>query len=75
MIDGTEYPSMRQVAKELGVEQSTLMNRIKAGISVKDALSGAHSEHDKLKGNPSLSSTKESSTHRLVICCLLILHW
>lgn len=50
VIDGTEYPSMRQAAKELGVAQSTLMNRIKAGISVEDALSGAHSEREKLKG-------------------------
>ncbi|MEZ9959857.1 hypothetical protein AB4389_19005 [Vibrio cyclitrophicus] len=40
VIGGTEYPSMRQAAKELGVAQSTLMNRIKAGISVEGALSG-----------------------------------
>ncbi|MGR5460210.1 hypothetical protein [Vibrio sp. PNB22_1_1] len=50
VIDGSEYPSMRQAAKELGVAQSTLMNRIKAGISVKDALFGEHSEREKLKG-------------------------
>lgn len=50
VIDGVEYSSMRQAAKELGVAQSTLMNRIKAGISVEDALSGAHSEREKLKG-------------------------
>lgn len=50
VIDGTEYASMRQAAKELGVAQSTLMNRIKAGISVEDALSGAPSEGEKLKG-------------------------
>ncbi|EGQ7854396.1 hypothetical protein IBP95_003910 [Vibrio vulnificus] len=49
VIDGTEYPSMRQAAKELGVAQSTLMNRINAGNSVEDALSGAHSEREKLK--------------------------
>lgn len=50
VIDGTEYRSMRQAAKELGVAQSTLMNRIKAGISVKEALSAAHTEREKLKG-------------------------
>ena len=50
VIDGTEYPSMRQAAKELGVAQSTLMNRINAGISVEDALSTAHTEREKLKG-------------------------
>ncbi|CAK3012228.1 conserved hypothetical protein [Vibrio crassostreae] len=50
VIDGTEYPSMRQAAKELGMAQSTLMNRIKAGISVEEALSAAHSEREKLKG-------------------------
>lgn len=50
VIDGTEYSSMRQAAKELGVAQSTLMNRIKAGISVKDALSTEHTEREKLKG-------------------------
>ena len=50
VIDGVEYSSMRQAAKELGVAQSTLMNRIKAGISIEDALSGAHSEREKLKG-------------------------
>ena len=38
-------------AKELGVAQSTLMNRINAGISVKEALSGAHSGREKLKGH------------------------
>ncbi|ANS86452.1 hypothetical protein VSVS12_02703 [Vibrio scophthalmi] len=51
VIDGTEYPSMRQAAKELGVAQSTLMNRIKAGISVEDALSAAQTEREKLKGH------------------------
>ncbi|MDF5409655.1 hypothetical protein [Vibrio parahaemolyticus] len=50
VIDGTEYPSMRQAAKELGVAQSTLMNRINAGISVEEALSGSHTEREKLKG-------------------------
>lgn len=50
VIDGTEYPSMRQAAKVLGVAQSTLMNRIKAGISVEEALSAAHTEREKLKG-------------------------
>jgi hypothetical protein len=50
VIDGTEYSSMRQAAKELGVAQSTLMNRIKSGISVKDALSTEHTEREKLKG-------------------------
>ncbi|EDL51442.1 bacteriophage f237 ORF8 [Vibrio mediterranei AK1] len=50
VIDGTEYPSMRQAAKELGVAQSTLMNRIKAGISVEEALSTKHTEREKLKG-------------------------
>ncbi|MDA0143754.1 hypothetical protein OCT63_05810 [Vibrio sp. RW] len=50
VIDGTEYPSMRQAAKELGVAQSTLMNRIKSGISVKEALSTAYTEREKLKG-------------------------
>ncbi|MFA0547875.1 hypothetical protein AB4539_16780 [Vibrio splendidus] len=40
----------RQAAKELGVAQSTLMNRIKAGISVKEALSTEHTEREKLKG-------------------------
>ncbi|MBE4128786.1 hypothetical protein HJ105_18425 [Vibrio parahaemolyticus] len=49
-IDGTEYSSMRQAARELGVAQSTLMNRIKAGISVEEALSAAHTEREKLKG-------------------------
>lgn len=49
VIDGTEYPSMRQAAKELGVAQSTLMNRIKAGISVEEALSVAQTEREKLK--------------------------
>jgi hypothetical protein len=50
VIDGTEYSSMRQAARELGVAQSTLMNRIKAGIGVKEALSGSHAEREKLKG-------------------------
>jgi hypothetical protein len=50
VIDGTEYSSMRQAARELGVAQSTLMNRIKAGISLEDALSIAHTEREKLKG-------------------------
>lgn len=50
VIDGIEYPSMRQAAKELGMAQSTLMNRIKSGISVKDALSTEHTEREKLKG-------------------------
>ncbi|MDF5024124.1 hypothetical protein P3656_20565 [Vibrio parahaemolyticus] len=50
VIDGTEHPSMRQAAKELGVAQSTLMNRINTGISVEEALSTAHSEREKLKG-------------------------
>ncbi|WP_157937862.1 hypothetical protein [Vibrio lentus] len=49
VIDGTEYPSMRQAAKELGVAQSTLMNRIKSGIGVEEALSGSHAEREKLK--------------------------
>ncbi|WP_253810873.1 hypothetical protein [Vibrio kanaloae] len=39
VIDGAEYPSMRQAARELGVAQSTLMNRIKAGMPVEAALS------------------------------------
>lgn len=51
VIDGTEYPSMRQAAKDLGVAQSTLMNRIYAGISVEEALSAAHGEREKLKGH------------------------
>ncbi|MFH4491364.1 hypothetical protein WMQ43_20340 [Vibrio diabolicus] len=50
VIDGTEYSSMRQAARELGVAQSTLMNRIKAGISVEEALSASHANRDKLKG-------------------------
>ncbi|TOB65466.1 hypothetical protein [Vibrio parahaemolyticus] len=50
VIDGTEYSSMRQAAKELGVAQSTLMNRIKVGISVEDALSACHTNREKLKG-------------------------
>ncbi|MBF4270188.1 LysR family transcriptional regulator, partial [Vibrio anguillarum] len=50
VIDGTEYSSMRQAARELGVAQSTLMNRIKAGIPVEEALSAAHTEREKLKG-------------------------
>ncbi|MCG9654987.1 hypothetical protein [Vibrio vulnificus] len=50
VIDGVEYSSMRQAAKELGVAQSTLMNRIKAGISVEEALSVAQTEREKLKG-------------------------
>ncbi|MDF4618597.1 hypothetical protein P3498_22555 [Vibrio parahaemolyticus] len=50
VIDGTEYSSMRQAARELGVAQSTLMNRIKAGIGVDKALSAAHTEREKLKG-------------------------
>ncbi|PTO75014.1 hypothetical protein FCV63_00610 [Vibrio lentus] len=50
VIDGTEYSSMRQAAKDLGVAQSTLMNRIKSGISVEEALSAAHTEREKLKG-------------------------
>ncbi|TKF21956.1 hypothetical protein FCV43_09000 [Vibrio genomosp. F6] len=50
VIDGIEYSSMRQAAKELGVAQSTLMNRIKSGIGVEEALSGPHSEREKLKG-------------------------
>ncbi|MEZ8037603.1 hypothetical protein [Vibrio crassostreae] len=50
VIDGTEYPSMRQAAKELGVAQSTLMNRMKACIGVEEALSGSHAEREKLKG-------------------------
>lgn len=50
VIDGSEYSSMRQAARELGVAQSTLMNRIKAGISVEEALSAAHTAREKLKG-------------------------
>ncbi|MEZ8471311.1 hypothetical protein AB6D20_004100 [Vibrio splendidus] len=50
VIDGTEYSSMRQAAKELGVAQSTLMNRIKSGIAAEEALSGSHAEREKLKG-------------------------
>ncbi|EJG1819694.1 hypothetical protein BS056_RS22275 [Vibrio parahaemolyticus] len=50
VIDGTEYSSMRQAARELGVAQSTLMNRIKAGISVEAALSASHAAREKLKG-------------------------
>ncbi|MDF5052817.1 hypothetical protein P3646_18650 [Vibrio parahaemolyticus] len=50
VIDGTEYSSMRQAARELGVAQSTLMNRIKAGISVEEALSTPQSDREKLKG-------------------------
>ncbi|USD32182.1 MULTISPECIES: helix-turn-helix domain-containing protein [Vibrio] len=50
VIDGTEYSSMRQAAKELGVSQSTLMNRIKSGISLEDALSAFHANREKLKG-------------------------
>ena len=40
VLNGVEYKSMRQAAKELGVAQSTLMNRIKAGIAVEGALLG-----------------------------------
>ncbi|MBB1465794.1 hypothetical protein H5300_21215 [Vibrio sp. SG41-7] len=50
VIDGTEYSSMRQAAKELGVAQSTLMNRIKSGIAAEEALSGSLAEREKLKG-------------------------
>ena len=50
VIDGTEYSSMRHAARELGVAQSTLMNRIKAGISVEAALSVSHANREKLKG-------------------------
>ncbi|HCG8201457.1 TPA: hypothetical protein NJ509_004226 [Vibrio parahaemolyticus] len=50
VIDDTEYSSMRQAARELGVSQSTLMNRIKSGIGVEEALSAAHTEREKLKG-------------------------
>lgn len=50
VIDGTEYSSMRQAARELGVAQSTLMNRIKSGISVEVALSASHANREKLKG-------------------------
>ncbi|TWD65810.1 hypothetical protein FB445_1146 [Vibrio crassostreae] len=50
VIDDTEYSSMRQAAKELGVAQSTLINRIKSGIGVEEALSGLHAEREKLKG-------------------------
>ncbi|MDG2814643.1 hypothetical protein P7M23_21465 [Vibrio parahaemolyticus] len=50
VIGGTEYSSMRQAARELGVAQSTLMNRIKAGLSVEEALSAAHTERENLKG-------------------------
>lgn len=50
VIDATEYSSMRQAARELGVAQSTLMNRIKAGIGVEEALSAVHTEREKLKG-------------------------
>ncbi|CAH6969172.1 hypothetical protein FB440_115151 [Vibrio crassostreae] len=50
VIDGIEYSSMRQAAKELGVAQSTLMNRIKSGIGVGEALSAVHTEREKLKG-------------------------
>lgn len=49
-IDGTEYSSMRQAARELGVAQSTLMNRIKAGIGLEEALSTPRSDREKLKG-------------------------
>lgn len=50
VIGGTEYSSMRQAARELGVAQSTLMNRIKAGISVEKAMSAFHANREKLKG-------------------------
>jgi len=50
VLNGVEYRSMRQAAKELGVAQNALMNRIKSGISVEEALSGSHAEREKLKG-------------------------
>ncbi|OZS41604.1 hypothetical protein ASV53_22850 [Photobacterium sanguinicancri] len=50
VIDGIKYSSMREAARKLGVAQSTLMNRIKAGIAVEDALSVSHGEREKLKG-------------------------
>jgi hypothetical protein len=50
VIDGTEYSSMREAARKLGVAQSTLMNRIKSGIAVEDALSVSHVNREKLKG-------------------------
>ena len=50
VIDDTEYSSMREAARELGVAQSTLMNRIKSGIAVEDALSASHADREKLKG-------------------------
>ncbi|MGR5553507.1 hypothetical protein ACPV5Y_13665 [Vibrio alfacsensis] len=50
VIDGTEYASMRQAAKELGVAQSTLMNRLKAGHSVDAALSQVLSQRIPLRG-------------------------
>ncbi|ELB2109666.1 hypothetical protein QNZ63_003805 [Vibrio parahaemolyticus] len=50
VIDGTEYSSMRQAARALGVAQSTLMNRIKAGISIEEAMFAFHANREKLKG-------------------------
>ncbi|MGY0617131.1 hypothetical protein [Vibrio sp. FJH11] len=50
VIYKTEYSSMRQAARELGVAQSTLMNRIKAGISVEEVLSASHANREKLNG-------------------------
>ncbi len=50
VIDGTAYSSMRQAARELGVAQSTLMNRIKAGIGLEEALSTPQPDREKLKG-------------------------
>lgn len=61
---------MHQAEKGLGVAQSTLMNRIKDDIRTKDALSGAYSQCEKLKGNfkPMFYQGKlYPSTHNLLL--------
>jgi hypothetical protein len=50
IVDGIEYTSMREAADKLGIKQSTMMNRIKAGIRPEDALSASYRDRVAIKG-------------------------
>ena len=50
IIDGVEFPSMREAARHFGIKQSTLMNRIKSGSTVEQALMANYEESPLIKG-------------------------
>lgn len=47
VLEGIEHQSLRAVARKYGITQSTLMNRIKSGLSVEESILGAN---DSTKG-------------------------